>query len=207
MYGFIYLTTNLINQKKYIGYCSHKENGIYLGSGKLLKRAIKKYGRNNFKREILEECSSFEEMSKAEKFWVEKFDAVNDPNFYNLVPGGLGGNSEVLKIYWNKFSPEERKKLRNWDHSSKESKLRGRTLTEEHKNKISDTEKGKEVSLETRIKNSKATKGKKNPMFGRSAVVEQNLKWYTNGVNTIYVTENTQPKGFKRGRTYKRKIS
>lgn len=47
--------------------------------------------------------------------------------------------------------------------------------------------------------------GKNNPMYGRSAVKEKNLKWYTNGTENIYVTENTQPASFKRGRTMKKK--
>jgi hypothetical protein len=42
--------------------------------------------------------------------------------------------------------------------------------------------------------------GERNGMFGRSAVTESNLKWYTDGVQTIYVTEGTQPDGFTRGR-------
>jgi hypothetical protein len=44
-------------------------------------------------------------------------------------------------------------------------------------------------------------RGNKNPMFGRSAVKEKNLKWYTNGEENIYVTEDTQPKGFYSGRS------
>jgi len=49
--------------------------------------------------------------------------------------------------------------------------------------------------------------GSKNPMFGRSAVKEKNLKWYTNGQENIYVTEGNQPKGYFRGRSnLKRKL-
>ena len=40
----------------------------------------------------------------------------------------------------------------------------------------------------------------KNGMFGRSAVVENNLRWYNNGIKNIFVTVGTQPKGFKKGR-------
>ena len=48
----VYETTNLINGKYYIGV--HRKNGKnYLGSGKILIYAIKKYGRDNFMREIL----------------------------------------------------------------------------------------------------------------------------------------------------------
>jgi len=53
--------------------------------------------------------------------------------------------------------------------------------------------------VETLIKNGKVA-GKSNPMFGRSAIKENNLKWYTNGVNDIMVEENTQPKGYVLGR-------
>lgn len=45
------------------------------------------------------------------------------------------------------------------------------------------------------------TSGVKNSMYGRSAVSEQNLRWYTNGTENIYVSENTQPEGFFRGRS------
>jgi hypothetical protein len=53
--GYIYITTNLINNKKYIG--QHKSKSFdlnYLGSGKLIVEAIKKYGKDNFKTEVIE---------------------------------------------------------------------------------------------------------------------------------------------------------
>jgi len=43
--------------------------------------------------------------------------------------------------------------------------------------------------------------GKNNNMYGRSAISEQNLKWYTNGTKTIYRPEGDQPEGYRRGRT------
>jgi len=45
--------------------------------------------------------------------------------------------------------------------------------------------------------------GKNNPMYGRSAVTEKNLKWYTDGINEKYCTEGTQPTGWYRGRKIK----
>lgn len=71
MYYLIYKTTCLINGKYYIG--KHKTSNrddSYIGSGKLLQTAIKKYGRENFIREIILECSSEEEMNIAEKILV-----------------------------------------------------------------------------------------------------------------------------------------
>lgn len=92
---FIYLTINLINNKKYVGkhYGSLEDN--YLGSGSILKNAIKKYGKENFKREILEIVNSEKELDIAEKKWIKFFNAddKNNLNFYNLHEGGTGGNT------------------------------------------------------------------------------------------------------------------
>ena len=57
MYGYIYITTNIINNKKYIG--KHKSlefDENYKGSGIRLNQAINKYGINNFTTIILEQC-------------------------------------------------------------------------------------------------------------------------------------------------------
>lgn len=76
MYFFIYKTVNMINGKFYIG--QHRTKYLkdgYLGSGNVLKRAIDKYGRENFKRIILEYCSSAEELDENERIWqnVDKY--------------------------------------------------------------------------------------------------------------------------------------
>ena len=84
--GIIYITTNLINGKKYIGKDSNN-NPKYLGSGKILNLSIKKYGKENFSKEILEYCTQ-EQLNEKEIYWIEKFKAVEDPNFYNLSFGG-----------------------------------------------------------------------------------------------------------------------
>ncbi|AKE44852.1 homing endonuclease [Sinorhizobium phage phiM9] len=92
MFGFIYLTTNLINGKKYVG----RRNGDptkdshYLGSGTLLNRAIEKYGRKNFKRETLQICENAKELFEAEEEWIRHFDAVKSENFYNLLATSAG---------------------------------------------------------------------------------------------------------------------
>jgi hypothetical protein len=80
----IYKITNLVNGKIYIG--AHKtrdKNDYYMGSGELIRLAIKKYGRKNFTKEILYELSSAEEMYEREKEVVQLGD-----NFYNLINGG-----------------------------------------------------------------------------------------------------------------------
>lgn len=85
----VYLTTNLINGKKYIG-ADSKNDPKYLGSGDFIKKAIKKYGRENFKKEILEICSSWEELMRCEEKWCLKFNVKENPQFYNCTNKGKG---------------------------------------------------------------------------------------------------------------------
>jgi hypothetical protein len=178
---FIYETTNLINGKKYIGLCTAKRNTGYLGSGKLLRLAIVKYGKENFERVILEECDSEEELRLAEKRWIENKDAIASPEYYNLHKGGRGGHiikpkgrmSAPAKEYWNSLDDESRKKR----NAANKRGARKRNI-----------------------------RGLKNPMAGRSAIREKNLKWYNDGKKNIYVTEGTEPTGFLRGRLMPRKV-
>jgi len=86
----IYKTINLINKKIYVGK-DINNNPIYLGSGTLLKKAIKKYGRNNFKKEILETCNTFEELNNKEIYWINQLNSTNLKIGYNLIDGGSGG--------------------------------------------------------------------------------------------------------------------
>ena len=68
IYHIIYKTTNIINEKWYIGRHSTKNlNDSYLGSGVVLKQEIQKYGKENFKREILYSDDNFEDMVAKEK--------------------------------------------------------------------------------------------------------------------------------------------
>ena len=96
MYGFIYITTNHINGKQYIGQKKYDDSETwktYLGSGIYLQRVINKYGKENFSKEIIEECESKEKLNEREKYWISYYDAVNSDHFYNLAAGGDGGRT------------------------------------------------------------------------------------------------------------------
>lgn len=104
MYYLIYKITNTINNKIYIGkHQTDNKDDDYMGSGKILKRAIEKYGIDKFKKEILFECSSLEEMNQKEADIVdEEFVARLDT--YNIKLGGQGGFDYINeKTNWNGF--------------------------------------------------------------------------------------------------------
>ena len=85
---YVYRITNLINKKYYIGIhqnCQFDDD--YMGSGRLIIRAIKKYGKENF---IKEKLFEFETRQEAEKKEIELID-LSDPLIYNKHPGGKGG--------------------------------------------------------------------------------------------------------------------
>lgn len=90
---FIYLTICKVNGKKYIGKHEGKETDNYLGSGKLLKRAVEKYGVEQFERIILERFNSVKECREGEKKWIKRFEATTSKSFYNIAAGGEGGNT------------------------------------------------------------------------------------------------------------------
>lgn len=105
MHYIVYKTTNQVNGKFYIG--THKTvdlNDDYLGSGTLLKRAIKKYGVENFKKEILFAFDNPEDMfAKEAEIVTEEF--LSENNTYNLKKGGFGGfdyvNGNKLNLYFD----------------------------------------------------------------------------------------------------------
>ena len=93
MYGVIYKTTCLINNKIYIGQRviqNHNTlDSYYLGSGKKILRAINKYGRDNFERKII--CVIRDKnqalLDKMEEFFIKKFDSTNIKIGYNILSG------------------------------------------------------------------------------------------------------------------------
>lgn len=86
----IYKTTNLINGKFYIGKQTTFSES-YMGSGKLLKNAILKYGIENFEKEVLEEVDSLEQLNEREIYWIDKLNAKSEG--YNIADGGDGGDT------------------------------------------------------------------------------------------------------------------
>lgn len=97
--SYIYLVTNNINGKRYVGQHHYEKDGIdpsYKGSGVLLKQAYQKYGMENFSFEVLEFCSD-SSMDELEKNWIQTLD-TQAPNGYNIRSGGYGMSEEDRKM-------------------------------------------------------------------------------------------------------------
>jgi group I intron endonuclease len=155
-FGYVYLTTNLLNGKKYVGKKYGEFNKYYYGSGKLIKNSIKKYGVENFKCEILKICETEIEINECEVFYIN----LLNPE-YNLAEGGTGGNTikfhddNIKKIIINKravslsenWKNKTKDKVIEWGKSisnSKKGKSNGRNgfvTSDETKHKISESNK------------------------------------------------------------------
>ena len=210
---YIYRITNNINGKTYIGQHKYKKlNDSYMGSGILLHRAYKRYGIENFKKEIL----VFNVLERKYADLLEKTfiasERENGKAEYNIANGGQGGNlggevnrkiSESLK---GKPSGMKGK------HFSEESKrnmskaLKGHSVSEEARKKISENNKGKHYmhhSEETKKKISEASKGRKlGPMSDEAKKMLSEAKkgrhWFNNGKTSVCRFEC--PDGFIPGR-------
>lgn len=131
---YIYLTTHLTNGKQYIGQHYGELDDDYFGSGTIMLKILKTEGKKNLKKEILCICESREEADLKEKEYIEKYDAVNNPHFYNLQEGGTKGDGWRACKRWSEENPEEAQKL--WHESGVRLQEWGKTHPEEFQEKV-----------------------------------------------------------------------
>jgi hypothetical protein len=156
--AIVYKTTNLINGKMYIGVDS-KNDKTYLGSGKILKKSISKYGIENFRKEIIMEFKTDKEAYEYEKIYISEMNAVSSEEYYNIQEGGKGGWSHIdargnlnpmfgkstRDSMIEKYGEEEGNYLYEKSRIKAGIKisesLKGKNKSEEHKNSLSKAKK------------------------------------------------------------------
>lgn len=186
MYHYVYLIENLINGKIYIGkHSTENFDDGYMGSGKLITKAISKYGIENFRKQILQEFETAQDALEYEKTIVDE-QFVNDNNTYNLHVGGGDWScanrlltheqrKESMKVarealwknavYRAEHSERMRKRAKKMWHEGKfrVPSFAGHTHTEEFKKKIGEI-------------NSARQSGVNNSCFGMTWITNVELK-------------------------------
>lgn len=222
---YIYRITNLVNGKTYIGQHKYKDlNDDYMGSGKRLGYAKKKYGIENFKKEILVFNISKQEHANIleQTFIAAEREKVGRENCYNITDGGDGFKGMEP---WNKG----KKGVQTAWNKGESSWSKGKHLSEEHRKKIGEANsvalkghtpwnKGKKGQIawnkgvphteETKRKIAESKKGKplseeqKKKMKGRTPG-NKGMKWFNNGEINKYCYEC--PDGFTPGMLKRKK--
>lgn len=181
--GVIYCTVNLINGKIYIGK-DELNRRSYIGSGKIFLKAVKKYGKENFRKFIIDvSARNISELDELEVKYI--YPHLHKSYCYNIAPGGEGptwwrsiSKERYDEICHNmsvggkgkKLSPEHIEKLkvssigRKHTQETKDKirkKNTGKKFTVEHCKHISEAHKGKKLTQETKDKICAKHKGKK----------------------------------------------
>jgi group I intron endonuclease len=215
MYGYIYKTTNLLNGKMYIGkhHSSVFEPEKYIGSGPILVKALKKYGKENFKCELIEWCDSKTQLDLREQHWIKILNCQKDPRYYNLAKGGDGGvgrNGSDPTNYWSdpikrqaaiaktKVSLKKYYEEHPEAHAGKNNPNWGVKATEQTRKKISEKLKNSPgVQQSSRFTGKKHTQETKDRLSSWGA----QKRWINNGIVATYIQEGESlPDGFVFGK-------
>lgn len=150
MIGYIYLTINDVNEIIYVGKRQKpKFEKWYKGSGKHLKLAFKKYGKEKFHTYVIEECDSVEKLCAAEKKWIAYYKSLGK-ELYNIAAGGDGGNN----VEWRKLPLARRLEINEKNRQSHLGK--SHPVTEETRAKMRAS--ARHYKPITEIEKEKATK-------------------------------------------------
>lgn len=176
MYHIVYLTQNKVNLKIYVGKQStYNLNDGYLGSGLNLKRAIEKYGVENFDRKILYFCLSEREAYDIEQQIVD-IPFIKNPKTYNIIPGGRGSSGRKGYTIDQIFSEETAKNIRiKVSHPGSANGMFGKVHSSNTRKIISAKNKGRKLSNEHRRIISERMKTN-NPFKGRTHSDETKAK-------------------------------
>ena len=189
----IYVIENQVNGKKYIGQTvtdldcrfrrGHLSEARTGRRNSALYNAIRKYGEDNFKASVLDECSSQKELNEREKYWIKKLDTLS-PYGYNILEGGDSKThkqetrDKISKTRRQQFAEGMVPGFTGKTHSAETrqilaEKSRGNTSakgsirSDEYRDKQRIAQSDKKLSEETKRRIGYAVRGEKNPNFGK----------------------------------------
>lgn len=223
MYYIIYKITNNINKKEYIGaHQTTKVDDGYMGSGTLLNKAFKKYGKENFTKEVIQYCDSTEHMYSQEATLVNEQYVLNR-NTYNLKTGGMGGtkaspqtiermskcklgnkNAFYGKKHTTKSIEQNKQTQRDSYNNGYVNPFKGKTHTDGTKEHLSSIRKGTRLAEEnsfygkehTEESKAKISKGWDNTrearIAGISKALSKQLLIYNNHDELVHTFESRQ---------------
>jgi group I intron endonuclease len=187
----VYIHTNKINGKKYVGQTCQKPEYRW-NSGKGYKdnsyfwRAIQKYEWDNFDHEIVASNLTKEEVDNFERLLIRKLDLLDPNKGYNLQDGGSHGQpSEISRINISNAA-KKRNQNSEWRRKQSESHIGlqvgenngmyGKKHSEETIHKLREASTGKHPSEETLDKMRESHLGEKNSMYGKHHTNETKRK-------------------------------
>lgn len=195
--GYIYKITNIITKKCYIG--ETKKSNPYLrwnehkrkieqGIGcPALQDAVKKYGINNFKFEVLIICFD-EDRYKFEMEYIKKFNSVS-PNGYNLTIGGEGGgfyDKKHSQETINKISEKMKQKYIDNPELKIQMSIKQKELMNKPENKIKIREGLKKSEIWNKIKNNKKnTTNRHYTEENKNKLKQMTIDYFNNNENII----------------------
>ena len=162
---YVYKIINNFNNKIYVGKSIYSiDKSIdYYGSGVKIINAIKKYGKKNFKKEIIKECLTLQELNEQEIYWISELKSYKNDIGYNISMGGDGGDTiskhpnrqRIVedKTKWSRqYWTPEKKIEQSIRYKGKGNPFSEKHHTEESIQKISTKKKGIHNSIDTNNK-------------------------------------------------------
>ena len=194
MYGYIYKTTNLVNGKIYIG---QKKSDVflgdkYLGSGKILKMAIEKYGKENFSVELLHESLNKLDLDAMEICYIYNYRDMGY-SMYNIANGGNGGDT------FSNLS-KERQDLVRQKHRENSGMKKGSSGYEKRKSTLLN-------NPEIMINANNLKRGKPAWNKGLTSGTDDRVRKNADSLKNYYKTHESVQKNKPRTEEEKRKIS
>lgn len=138
LYGYIYVVTNLVNGKFYIGqHKLDKFDDSYYGSGKAIIQAVNKYGKDSFSTEVIEWCENKSTLDEREKFWISEMKNISGDLCYNIASGGNGGDVHFYKTEEEKIEFSQKMSRINKKRCSSQTfkEAASRRMTDKYRDK------------------------------------------------------------------------